>query len=119
MKVEIPAPKIKTNLKLIDRASNLRVYRLTKPFNLSADELDEAVADGHLVPPIPISVPLKFQREGIKYDDLSEEEKEQARQKHDALFALIPVPDGVRGLSYDVSEQKQKGVVSAEEKSTE
>nr|WP_315494217.1 DEAD/DEAH box helicase family protein [uncultured Rhodoferax sp.] len=39
--------------------------------------LDEAVADGHLVPPVPISVPLKFQREGIRYDDLSEEEKEQ------------------------------------------
>jgi type I restriction enzyme R subunit len=37
--------------------------------------LDEAVADGHLVPPVAISVPLKFQREGIKYDDLSEEEK--------------------------------------------
>jgi type I restriction enzyme, R subunit len=39
--------------------------------------LDEAVADGHLVPPIPISVPLKFQREGIRYDDLSDEEKEE------------------------------------------
>lgn len=39
--------------------------------------LDEAVADGHLVPPIAISVPLKFQRQGIRYDDLSEEEKEQ------------------------------------------
>jgi len=39
--------------------------------------LDEAVADGHLVPPVPISVPLKFQREGIRYDDLSEEEKEE------------------------------------------
>ena len=39
--------------------------------------LDEAVADGHLVPPLAISVPLKFQREGIKYDDLSEDEKEQ------------------------------------------
>ncbi|MEO5344347.1 MAG: DEAD/DEAH box helicase family protein, partial [Gammaproteobacteria bacterium SHHR-1] len=39
--------------------------------------LDEAVADGHLVPPVAISVPLKFQREGIKYDDLSDEEKEQ------------------------------------------
>lgn len=39
--------------------------------------LDEAVADGHLVPPIAISVPLKFQREGIKYEDLSEEEKEE------------------------------------------
>jgi type I restriction enzyme R subunit len=38
--------------------------------------LEEAVADGHLVPPVAISVPLKFQREGIKYDDLSEEEKE-------------------------------------------
>ncbi|MBS1169710.1 MAG: type restriction protein res subunit [Burkholderiaceae bacterium] len=39
--------------------------------------LEEAVADGHLVPPVPISVPLKFQREGIKYDELSEEEKEE------------------------------------------
>ena len=34
-------------------------------------------ADGFLVPPKAVSVPLKFQREGIKYDDLSEEEKEQ------------------------------------------
>jgi type I restriction enzyme, R subunit len=39
--------------------------------------LDEAVAEGYLVPPKAISVPLKFQREGIKYQDLSEEEKEQ------------------------------------------
>ncbi|MBP9685932.1 MAG: DEAD/DEAH box helicase family protein, partial [Rhodoferax sp.] len=39
--------------------------------------LDEAVADGHLVPPKAISVPLKFQREGIKYAELSEEEKDQ------------------------------------------
>lgn len=39
--------------------------------------LDEAVADGHLVPPQAVSVPLKFQREGIKYDELSEDEKEQ------------------------------------------
>jgi type I restriction enzyme R subunit len=39
--------------------------------------LDEAVAEGYLVPPRAISVPLKFQREGIKYQDLTEEEKEQ------------------------------------------
>jgi type I restriction enzyme R subunit len=39
--------------------------------------LDEAVTDGHLVPPVAISVPLKFQRQGIRYDDLSEDEKEQ------------------------------------------
>ena len=46
-----------------------------------AYELDEAVRDGYLVPPRPVSVPLKFQREGIKYDDLSEEEKEEWEEK--------------------------------------
>ncbi|CAD5371789.1 Type I restriction-modification system, restriction subunit R [Rubrivivax sp. A210] len=39
--------------------------------------LDQAVADGHLVPPLAVSVPLKFQRDGIKYAQLSEAEKEQ------------------------------------------
>lgn len=39
--------------------------------------LDQAVADGHLVPPLAVSVPLKFQRDGIKYAQLSEDEKEQ------------------------------------------
>ena len=38
--------------------------------------LDEAVEDGWLVPPRAVDVPLKFPRRGIKYDDLSEEEKE-------------------------------------------
>ena len=33
--------------------------------------LDEAVADGFLVPPQAVSVPLKFLRAGIRYDDLS------------------------------------------------
>ena len=39
--------------------------------------LDDAVADGYLVPPKAVSVPLKFQREGMRYDDRSEDEKEQ------------------------------------------
>jgi type I restriction enzyme R subunit len=39
--------------------------------------LDEAVRDGYLVPPKGISVPLKFPRDGITYDELSEEEKEE------------------------------------------
>jgi type I restriction enzyme R subunit len=39
-------------------------------------DLDEAVGDGFLVPPRAVSVPLRFVREGIKYDELSEEEKE-------------------------------------------
>ncbi|HEY5550747.1 MAG TPA: DEAD/DEAH box helicase family protein, partial [Opitutaceae bacterium] len=38
--------------------------------------LEEAVGDGFLVPPRAVTVPLKFQREGIKYDDLSEEDKD-------------------------------------------
>jgi len=37
--------------------------------------LDQAVADGFLVPFRPISVSLKFPREGIRYDDLSGEEQ--------------------------------------------
>ncbi len=39
--------------------------------------LEQAVSDGFLVPPKAVSVPLKFQREGIKYADLSADEKEQ------------------------------------------
>jgi type I restriction enzyme R subunit len=38
--------------------------------------LEDAVKDGFLVPMKAVSVPLKFQREGIVYDQLSEEEKE-------------------------------------------
>jgi type I restriction enzyme R subunit len=40
-----------------------------------AYELEQAVNDGFLVPPKAISVPIKFQRKGIKYHELSEEEK--------------------------------------------
>ena len=39
--------------------------------------LEEAVRDGFLVPPRAMSVPLKFQREGITYEELSEEDKDQ------------------------------------------
>jgi type I restriction enzyme, R subunit len=39
--------------------------------------LEDAVRDRFLVPPKAVSVPLKFQRHGIKYDDLSEDEKDR------------------------------------------
>lgn len=42
-----------------------------------AYQLEEAVKDGFLVPPKAVSVPLKFQRQGINYDELSDEDKEQ------------------------------------------
>ena len=41
-----------------------------------AYSLDEAIDDGFLVPPRGVAVPLKFVREGIRYDQLSEEDKE-------------------------------------------
>ncbi len=42
-----------------------------------AYELETAVADGFLVPPRVQQVDLKFPREGIDYDSLSDEEKQQ------------------------------------------
>lgn len=39
--------------------------------------LEDAVNDGFLVRARAVSVPLKFQREGIKYNELSEDEKDQ------------------------------------------
>ncbi len=44
-------------------------------------ELEKAVADGFLVPPKAHSVPLKFQREGVKYNELSAEEQAEYEEK--------------------------------------
>ena len=60
----------------IDR-DTYSLFELERGVPTDAYDLDEAVADGYLVPPKAVSVPLKFQREGIRYDDLSDEEKEQ------------------------------------------
>ena len=46
-----------------------------------AYELDSAVREKYLVPPKSKSVPLKFQREGIKYNELSDAEKRQYEEK--------------------------------------
>jgi type I restriction enzyme R subunit len=48
-----------------------------------AYELEQAVNDKYLVPPKATAVPLKFHRQGIKYAELSEEEK----QKYEEQFA--------------------------------
>lgn len=55
-----------------------------------AYSLDEAVAEGYLVPPVGVSVPLKFMREGIRYDDLSEEEKDEWDSKEWGEDGEIP-----------------------------
>jgi len=52
------------------------LFGLEKGVPTDSYDLDDAVADGYLVPPTTISVPLKFQRDGIVYDQLPDEEKE-------------------------------------------
>ena len=60
----------------IDR-NTYGLFDLQKGVPTDAYELEEAIADGYLVPSVNVSVPTKFTREGIKYEDLSDEEKEQ------------------------------------------
>lgn len=60
----------------VDR-STYRLFDLEDGVPTDAYPLAEAVADGYLVPPRAVSVPLRFVREGISYDELSEDEKDQ------------------------------------------
>ena len=46
-----------------------------------AYELQDAIADGYLVPPTGINVPFKFLRSGVKYADLTPEEKIEYEEK--------------------------------------
>ena len=67
-----------------------RLFELEDGVPTDAYSLEEAVRDDFLVPPNAVSVPLKFQREGIKYDELSAEDKdlwdavEWGRRRHGA-----------------------------------
>ncbi|OUJ69936.1 DEAD/DEAH box helicase family protein [Hymenobacter crusticola] len=65
-----------TPLAQIDR-NTYELFGLEDHQPTAAYELDQAVKDGYLVPPRALSVPLKFQRQGIKYNELNEQEKEE------------------------------------------
>lgn len=54
-----------------------RLFELEDGVPTDAYPLNEAVADGYLVPAKSVSVPLKLPTTGIVYEQLSEEEKEQ------------------------------------------
>jgi type I restriction enzyme R subunit len=60
----------------VDR-NTYRLFELEDHQPTYSYELEQAVNDGFLVPPRAISVPLKFQREGIRYDELPIEEQEE------------------------------------------
>ena len=80
----------------IDR-NTYRLFDLENGVPTDAYSLEDAVADRFLVPMRAVSVPLKFQREGISYDKLSDEEQE----KWDALewSAENGVPDRVEAAA--------------------
>ena len=57
----------------------------------AAYELDEAVAAGWLVPPRAYPLPLKFPQLGVRYADLSDDEKEEYERKfYDPETGNIP-----------------------------
>lgn len=53
------------------------LFDLEKGVPTDAYELEQAVSDGFLVPPRVEQVDLRFPRDGIDYDSLTDEEKEQ------------------------------------------
>ena len=76
-----------------------QLFELERGVPTDAYQLDDAIKDGFLVPPIAVSVPIKFQRQGITYKDLSPEEQE----KWDAL-----------GVGRRRPDTRQGGVICAE-----
>jgi type I restriction enzyme R subunit len=60
----------------VDR-NTYELFDLEQGVPTDAYELEKAVSDGYLVPPRVQQVDLRFPREGIDYDALDEDEKEQ------------------------------------------
>jgi type I restriction enzyme R subunit len=60
----------------VDR-NTYRLFNLADGVPTYAYELNQAVADGFLTPPVPFETGTKFLRQGITYDDLSDAEKDE------------------------------------------
>ncbi|MCK5672331.1 MAG: DEAD/DEAH box helicase family protein, partial [Spirochaetales bacterium] len=64
----------------VDR-NTYKLFGIENGVPTNAYELDQAVKDGFLVPYKGISVPVRFHQNGIKYDELSKEEKAEYEEK--------------------------------------
>ncbi len=60
----------------VDR-DTYKLFDLERGVPTDAYDLEDAVNDGFLVRARPVAVPIKFVQQGITYDDLSDEEKEE------------------------------------------
>ncbi|NJK58612.1 MAG: DEAD/DEAH box helicase family protein [Pleurocapsa sp. SU_5_0] len=58
-----------------------KIFDLEAGVPTFAYELDDAIADGYLVPSQGITVPFKFLRQGVKYSQLTEAEREEYEEK--------------------------------------
>jgi type I site-specific restriction endonuclease len=58
-----------------------RIFDLEPDSPTSAYTLEDAIADGYLVPPKGVNVPFKFLRADVKYADLTPKEQEEYEQK--------------------------------------
>jgi type I restriction enzyme R subunit len=84
-----------TPKKEIDR-NTYSLFEIEDDNPTHAYELNTAVNDGFLMPPKAISVPVKFIREGIKYSELSDEEKVEYEEKFGDL-STGEIPDEISG----------------------
>jgi type I restriction enzyme R subunit len=57
------------------------IFELEPGVPTFAYELSDAIADGYLVPPKGVDVAFKFLRQGIKYEDLAEDEREEYEEQ--------------------------------------
>ena len=64
----------------LDR-NTYRRFQLEDGVPTDSYSLNEAVGEGYLVPPKAVKVPLKFMEHGIRYEDLSDEEKAEWDEK--------------------------------------
>ncbi|KVV16029.1 DEAD/DEAH box helicase family protein [Flavobacterium sp. TAB 87] len=69
-----------TPIEIIDK-NTYASFGLADKAPTDAYTFEEAVANKHLVPYNTIEVPTKFLRQGIHYDDLTEEEKEEFEEE--------------------------------------
>ena len=68
-----------------------RIFDLEAGVPTFAYELGDAIKDGYLVPSQGITVPFKFLRQGIRYDQLSPEEREEYEERfRDSETGQIP-----------------------------
>jgi type I restriction enzyme R subunit len=78
----------------VDR-NTYELFDLEEGVPTDAYELERAVSDGYLVPPQVRQVDLKFPRDGIRYDDLSDAEKAEWESLDWGDNSEIGAPDTV------------------------